>query len=132
MKAEEAAIWELVRDSNRAWMSGNPRSVEKLFHPNVVCVAPGFAERIEGRQALVESFVDYCANIKTHFFEEKNPVVDLFGDAAVVNYRFSVRFEIDGAVTDEDGQEILVFVREGGSWKVIWRTQVFLPTSKNS
>jgi hypothetical protein len=77
---------------------------------------------------MVESFVDYCAHVKTHFFEEKNATVDVFGDTAVVNYRFSVRFEVDAAVTDEDGQEILVFVREGGKWKVVWRTQVSLPT----
>jgi len=129
MNTEEQAIWQAVHNANRAWMSGNPLGVEQLFHQNVICVAPGFARRSEGRQAMVESFVDYCAHVKTHFFEEKNPAIDLFGDTAVVNYRFSVRFEADGTVTDEDGQEILVFVRENGSWKVIWRTQVFLPTS---
>jgi ketosteroid isomerase-like protein len=128
MNGEENAIWHAVLEANHAWTSGNPRGVEPLFHRNVVCVTPGLAKRIVGRQAMVESFVDYCARARTHSFEEKDPAIHIFGDTTVVNYRFAIRFETDGRVIDEEGQEILVFVRENGSWQVIWRTQIFLPS----
>ena len=131
MDAEAQEIWKTVLDANRAWMSGNPRDVGKLFHQNVVFVVPGFSQRIEGREAMVESFVDYSTHVKTHFFEEKNPAIDVFGDTAIVNYRFSVRYEIDGRVADEDGQEILVFARANGSWHAVWRTQVPLPAAES-
>jgi uncharacterized protein (TIGR02246 family) len=112
-----------VLAGNRAWLEGRPRDAGELFHPDAVAVFSGANQRLQGRDAIVQSYADYCANVKTHAFEEREHTVDVFGDTAVVRYRFFVRYEAQGAVHDEVGQEVLVFVRRDDRWRVVWRTQ---------
>jgi uncharacterized protein (TIGR02246 family) len=115
-------LWDAVVASNRAWREGRPREVGGLFHEDAVAlVGPG--RRLVGRNAIVQSYVDYCASVKTHVFAEQTHSVEVFGDTAVVQYRFSVRYELGGQVHDEVGQEILVFVPRAGEWRAVWRTQ---------
>jgi ketosteroid isomerase-like protein len=97
-----------------------------LFHEDAIAVFPAAKHRLTGRDAIVQSYIDYCRSEKTHAFEELDHAVDIFGDSAVVSYRFSVRYEAQGIVRDEFGQEILVFMRRHGQWGVVWRSQVQL------
>jgi ketosteroid isomerase-like protein len=122
--AEE--IWNAIKESNRAWLEGNPRDVEPLFSEDVVMVAPKLAARIVGRQEMVQSYVEYVRAVRTHMFEEHEHFVDVNGETAVATYHFTVRYELDGRTFDDSGQEILVFARRDGRWRGIWRTQVTL------
>jgi hypothetical protein len=124
MDAVAAEIWKAVKACNRAWLRGEPRAAAEIFHAHVVGIAPGFAGRIEGRDAMVQSLVDYCAQVKTHLFQEGEPAIDRIADTAVVAYPFVVQYELAGRVFDERGREILVLVRDAGRWQVMWRTQV--------
>lgn len=119
----EAELWDAVVASNRAWFEGRPRDVAPLFHADAVLVFLAADHRIEGRDAIVDSYVEYTQRAKTHAFEEQEHTVDVFGDTAIVNYGFSVRYEVAGEVKDDEGQEVLVFVRREGAWGVVWRTQ---------
>lgn len=119
----EAELWEAVVASNRAWFEGRPRDVAPLFHADAVAVFLAADHRLVGRDAIVESYVQYVERAKTHAFVEHEHAIDVFGDTAVVNYRFSVRYETDDGVQDDVGQELLVFVRRAGAWGVVWRTQ---------
>jgi ketosteroid isomerase-like protein len=121
MTSEE--IWKAVVESNRAWLEGRPADLRAFFHEDAVAVFPAAGRRVEGRDAIVESYVEYCEHVKTHAFEELQHSVDVFGDTAIVQYRFSVRYEHQGEIHEEQGQEMLVFVRRE-RWCVIWRTQV--------
>jgi ketosteroid isomerase-like protein len=123
------AIWQAILQSNASWVGGRPREVASLFHANAVMIAPDGKTRIAGRDAIVQSFVDYCAYAKTHEFRELDHSVEVMGDTAVATYRFFVKFEAEGSVQSENGQEVLVFQRDGERWSVIWRTQIFLGAS---
>jgi uncharacterized protein (TIGR02246 family) len=124
MAADREMIWEAIRASNAAWTRGEPEKVAALFDENVVGIAPGMQGRAEGRDAIVASYVEYCRAAKTHAFEELDHSIDVFGDTAVATYKFSVRYEIDGQIQDEVGQEILAFARRDNQWLAVWRTQV--------
>ncbi len=123
MSASEE-IWVAIQESNRAWVGGNPKGVEALYADDVVFVAPKLAARVAGRDALVQSYVDYVNTAKTKKFDERDHVVDVSGDTAVATYIFAVRYEIEGRTFDDTGQEILVFARRSGRWRAIWRTQI--------
>ena len=120
---DERELWDAVVASNRAWLQGRVSEVAGLFHADAVAVA-GAGRRVEGRDAIVRSYADYCAAAKTHAFEELEHTVDVLGDVAVVTYRFSVRYEMNGVTYDELGREVLVFTRQDGRWGVAWRTQI--------
>jgi uncharacterized protein (TIGR02246 family) len=124
LSRDQEEIWQAIHDVNAAWTSGHPERVGALFHDDVVMVGPGLSGRVEGREAMIQTFVDYCHQVKTHTFEELDRVVDVFGNSAVATYRFFVRYEIEGAVHEEFGQEIVVFARREGRWGAVWRTQI--------
>jgi uncharacterized protein (TIGR02246 family) len=125
MTDEQLEIWELIRQGNRAWMAGAVHQISDLFDEKAVIVAPGAQGRVEGREAIVKSYEDYIHHARTHAFEEQEHAIDVFGDTAVVTYRFEVRYTLEGEdeERDEAGQEVLVLRRGAGGWKVIWRTQ---------
>lgn len=124
---DEAAveIWQKVQASNRAWREGRPEDVAALFDESAVVVVQGEV-KARGRAAIVQSYVDYCQHVVTHAFEELEHSVEVFGETAAASYLFAVRYEMGGVVHSERGQEILLFQRRDGNWRVFWRTQIFL------
>jgi uncharacterized protein (TIGR02246 family) len=122
-KAEGEELWGRVRAANAAWRRGEPRAVADLFAEDVVMVAHDL-RRIEGRAAMVQSFVDYVAKVRTDHFKETGHTVDVWGDVAVVTYSFEVRYYMDEAAFVDEGQEVLVFARRNGRFEAVWRTQV--------
>jgi uncharacterized protein (TIGR02246 family) len=125
MTDEQREIWELIRRSNRAWVAGAANEVAALFDEAAVVVAPGLQGRIAGRDQIVRSYEEYVHHARTHSFEELEHSIDVFGDLAVVAYRFDVRYTLndEDGERDETGQELLVLRRGAAGWKVIWRTQ---------
>src|SRR6267378_2437463 len=126
MTDEQCEIWELVRRSNRAWITTAAHEVAALFDEAAVVIAPGLQGRVEGRDAIVRSYEDYIHHARTHSFEEEEHSIDVFGDLAVVTYRFAIRFTLNNedGEHEETGQEVLVLRRGPSGWKAIWRTQV--------
>jgi len=125
MTDEQQEIWELIRRSNRAWVAGAVHEVANLFADDAVVVAPGLQGRAEGRDAIARSYEDYVHHARTQAFEELEHSVDVFGDTAVVTYRFSIRYSLttEEGEREEMGQEVLVLRRIPSGWKVFWRTQ---------
>ncbi len=122
-KSDEESIWEAIGEANRAWVSGDPLEVGALFARDAVMVLPGLAGALVGRDAIVQSFVDYTQTAKTTRFDELEHQIHVFGDTAGVVYRFRVAYELDGASYEETGQEILVLQRKKKGWRVVMRTQ---------
>lgn len=124
------AIWTAIEDSNTAWLEGRPQDVESLFDEDAVLVAPGLADRIKGKAAVVATYVETARQIKTLSFEILDSAVDIFGDTAVATYTFDVAYELEGHRMDERSQETLVFRRLLSGWKVVWRSQTPLPSAR--
>jgi uncharacterized protein (TIGR02246 family) len=122
--SDEDQIWDAIVAANQAWLRGEPAAVAALFAPDVVGIHPNLDGAVRGRDAMVQSFVDYVAQVRTHHFDEQERSVEVLGAIAVATYRFEVRYEIAGATRDECGQEVLVLRRGGDGWQVVWRTQV--------
>lgn len=129
MSEARERIWQLVRAANDAWTSGRPSDTAPLFHPSVVMLSTSGEVLVEGREAMVGSFVQYCERARTHSFEELEPDVRVFGDTAIVTYVFDVEYEIDGQRHRERGRELLVFGRDEDTWRAVSRQQLKLEAS---
>lgn len=120
----EAELWALVRESNRAWISGSAHELSDFFDEEAVVMPPGMQGRVSGRAAVVASYAAYNMHARTDSFEEMEHQIELFGDVAVVVYRFRIRYEIiaSGEQHDETAQETLV-LRKTDRYRVLFRTQ---------
>jgi ketosteroid isomerase-like protein len=110
---------------NQAWLEGRPRDLERYLDPNVVMLLPG-GGRVEGREALVQSFVDMCENARVLAFEESDPQADVFGDTAIASVGFTVVYEREGRKYRSTGRDLWVFSRSEGSFRAVYRTMLDL------
>jgi len=116
------AVRERVQSLNAAWREGRFDELRSYFHPDAVIVAPGLEARISGRDAVVESYRNFVATASIEAFELAEPVVDAWGDTAVVTAKFTITYSMDGKRFHEQGHDLLVFQRNGGEWLIVWRT----------
>ena len=73
------AIWAAIHEANQAWLRGEPRATAALFDADVVGVAPDLEHTVRGRDAMVQSFVDYVSFAHTHrFLEQANVHIEAY------------------------------------------------------
>jgi hypothetical protein len=115
-------ILGVVREINACWREKRYDRIGDWVVDDAVIAPPGGGERFRGREAYVQSYRDYDSAATTLEFEAGEPAVDIVADTAVAVCPFRVVYEIDGATYRERGDEILVFERSEGQWKIAWRT----------
>jgi ketosteroid isomerase-like protein len=118
-----AAALELI---NRTWLEGRPRDLAPLLHPAVVMALPGFGGRVEGRDAFVGGFVDFCENADLSEYAESGQQIDVTGDTAVATYTFEMVYERSGGRYRSTGRDFWIFARQGDAWLAVWRTMLDL------
>lgn len=117
-------LWNRVRAINEAWRQSEWQALEEALHPDVVFVPPALRQRVRGRKACIRTYQDFVQQATVSSFTEREPTVDVFGDTAVVSYRFSINYQRHGKSYLGAGGEIFVFVREGDRWLACWRAML--------
>lgn len=113
----------LVEAMDRCWLDNRLDDLRTYIADDVVFVAPGGA-RVAGIDAAIESYREFLSRCTVERFEPSGHTVTLRGDAAVVEYGWSMGWR-DGATRhDDSGREVVVFARRRGEWKLVWRMQV--------
>ena len=56
--------------------------------------------------------------------------IDVFADVAVVYYLYETKWEMDGKIFNEKGNNVMVLARNEGKWLLIWRT--LIPLAQDS
>lgn len=120
------AVEAVVKRVNRSWLEGRPADLETLLHPKIIMALPGFAGTIEGREALIAGFSDFCLNATLLEFTEDDLQIDTVGDSAVASFAFAIKYEREGARYFATGRDFWVFARAGedGPWLAVWRTML--------
>ena len=119
---EHEEIWQIVERINDSWVSGRIDNLENHFHDRVVFVAPGFSQRIEGREACVDSFRNFCANARVRDFNPADPAIDVYAGTAIATYSYRVEYDLNNETFQEGGRDVWVFVRDADRWLAVWRT----------
>ena len=117
-------IRQTVQDINEASRKGDIEALKSFCHKDVVIVPPGFVQRAEGRDTYLKSVEDFCATGTFLEYKELSMKIDVFGDVAVVYYRYETKWEMEGKTFSEKGNDVMVLGRNEGKWLLIWRTLI--------
>jgi len=115
---------EAMRQINQAWLDGQVQDLVPLVHAEIVTVLPGFAGRIQGRDAFLAGFRDFFESATIQEFREYDHQVDVAGDTAVVTFRFDMVYERSGKRYRSTGRDLWAFQKLGGAWIAVWRTML--------
>jgi|SRR5271165_3277382 len=110
---------------NQAWRQGNFAAMEALLAENIVMRGPGLKELGRGRQAFVQSYVQFMAQSKVIEYSESNHAIDNWGDVAVAAYDWAMTYEQKGETKSEKGQDMFVLHRSQGAWIAVSRLILF-------
>jgi ketosteroid isomerase-like protein len=124
MNDAERAVWDVVRRINASWVAGRADDLATLLREDFVTHAPGADQRQRGRAAAVQSYIDFFNSATIESFEPFDPVVEVFGDTAVVVYRWRIVYTMKLEKPEtfrESGSEIFVLARDADGWKAAWR-----------
>ncbi len=119
---DQQEIWRILRTLNQAWVNGQPEQIANFLHPDAVFVGPDLQKRMQGREACVASYQEFCRQATIHNFSESEPAIDVCGNTAVAIYRFEIDYEMNQQTFQETGRDLFVFTREAGEWRAVWRT----------
>ena len=112
-------VWATVRALNDAWTRADGSGLVAFFHERMVAIVPGSRERLVGRAACVASWKAFAAAAVIHEWKEIDPLVEVFGDAAVVTYEYEASVTMGGRDLTLRGRDMMTLVREGGRWWLI-------------
>ena len=118
-------LMQIVRMVNAKCVEGKGfDEIAPLFHEDFTIVHPRFAARAQGRDVCLKTYEDACAQMTFEKFDVSDEQIDVYDSTAVLSYKYGCTWEFKGRKIEDDGHELLVFVRDGQDWKVAWRTLV--------
>ncbi|MBI5451599.1 MAG: nuclear transport factor 2 family protein [Gammaproteobacteria bacterium] len=112
-------VWNALRALNDAWTKGNPNDLKNYFHKDMVAITATDRERLEGKEACFTSWNNFAKAAKIHHWNELEPRIQIYGNAAVVTYYFDMSFDMGGQAVKLGGRDMFVFVKEGGKWLAV-------------
>jgi len=115
-------IVDTTRAMNRCWTaSWNEPAFRQYIHPDAVAIVPATPGRLEGQDAYVGGWRDFCAAAVIHEWKETDHKVQIYagGKSAVVTYFFTITFVTGGQEQILQGRDMLFLVKEGRKWLVV-------------
>ena len=119
---QEREVWGVVNAINEAWVNDRAPQVALHLHPDCVMASPDFSQYLRGKDAVVNSYVEYTKMARTLAFGLSNASVDIFGDIAMVNATFVMTYELRGKVYQGQGRDIWTLKHTNDRWYGIWRS----------
>lgn len=113
-EADVADVRDGVRTLNRAWRTTQLDLLPALFHDRAAIVDGAHGRFAAGREACVQSYRASVSSADVEAYDEGEPVIDLFGAAAVVVSPFRMRYRSGGQSYTESGSDCLVLERGSG------------------
>ena len=107
---------DTLRRINDAWLNGRVADLAPLVHPDIVMVFPGFAGRMQGRDAFVAGFEDFSQNAKIHEYRPLDLQIDVAGETAIATFRYEMVYERSGIRSRSTGRDLWVFENHGQGW----------------
>jgi len=109
-------VWETVRTLNDTWTKGKPDDLANFFHRDMVAITASDRLRREGSSACIAGWKGFADATRIHRWEEKEPIIHVYGDSAVVAYYFEISFDMGEQTFNTNGRDMFFFVRENGRW----------------
>ncbi|HSU61650.1 MAG TPA: nuclear transport factor 2 family protein [Bryobacteraceae bacterium] len=125
-ESKQKAAAEMMRRINRVWLEGDVEGLAPMVHPEIVMALPGFTGRMEGRDAFLAGFRDFCQNAKIHEFRDHDYQIDIAGNTAVVTFQYEMLYERSDGRYHSTGRDLWVFQNHTDGLTAVWRTMLDL------
>ncbi len=122
MNQTEVKVWNTIQKMNKCWTCGDLSELEKLahyFHKEMVAITPTDKYRLEGKEACFNGWKSFAENTKIHFWKEKDPKIQIYGNTAVITYYFDMSFDMAGQTVNMGGRDMFTLINENGKWLVV-------------
>jgi ketosteroid isomerase-like protein len=113
-----------IESMDRCWLERRHGDLASYLADDVVFVAPGGKQRVEGLAQAVESYRAFMESSQVQRYQPANHTLVRRGDSAVVEYDWHMTWESGGEAFDAKGREVLVLAHQENGWRVIWRMQL--------
>jgi hypothetical protein len=124
-RVDEQLIRELIDRMNRAWLEGPieelPAALDTCFHPAMVIRGGDLQINAVGKEACIQSYIDFLSNAVVHRCMIDTPEIDIAGDSAMATYGWEMTYESEGQTYEEAGSDILALARSDTGWLITWR-----------
>ena len=128
LKDQAEAVRAVLERINSAWLTQEPDRIADAmapcFHEQVVFVGPGLVPIVQGKQAGVQSYVDFRRQATVHSCEIEEPVIHVVAHTAVVTSKWRIAYSLNENRYEETGQDAYVLARTSDQWQVIWRAML--------
>ncbi|MBS1209199.1 MAG: hypothetical protein H6R19_1597 [Proteobacteria bacterium] len=112
-------IWATIRALNDAWTVGNPDDLRHYFHADMVAITPTDRLRREGAAACIAGWKGFASAATIHAWQEREPLIRVFGEAAVVSYYYDMSCDMGGRTIALSGRDMFFLIREQNRWWVV-------------
>jgi ketosteroid isomerase-like protein len=130
MSKAERQVHETISAIGEAWRTGRPADMTDYLHPDIVMKLPGTSGQIVGRDALIDSFKEFCTNAKVLEYRETDEQITVEGKCAVASFSFEMLYERATYRERSKGRDLWVFERDADRWIAVWRTMVDLDEAR--
>lgn len=113
---EQGAVWSVLRAINDAWTQGDPATLAEYFHPDMIAVTASDRLRRIGRQECIAGWQEFATTATIHAWQEIDPLIRVFGNAAVVSYYYELDCNVGGSPRHFAGRDLFFFICDNGRW----------------
>jgi len=106
---------------NQAWRQADARTLARYFHKEIVIVAPDFTLLGEGRNACVQSYMDFLAHARVLSFTQGPLQTRMWEHVAMVSYTYKMHWLSKGKERRDAGRYMFMFTFEDDKWLAVWR-----------
>lgn len=72
-----------------------------------------------GKKDCGAGWIGFVNATKILEWQEKDPMIHLYKDTAIVTYYYDMLYEMDGQNVRTGGRDMFTFVREGNKWLAV-------------
>lgn len=119
MTKVEREIWDIEKKQAAAFNERDLKTVLSFFDKNIVCFSSTQHERLTGRAALRRTFEYYLKQAEAVQYRITKPVVQLYGDTAIVSFYWTVTLKSGSRRRRIEGRGTHVLVNQKGTWKIV-------------
>ena len=118
-------VLNTLSEINSAWRDMRFEVLSDFFDENIVMKGPGLKDLVHGRDALVQSYVQFMTQSIVIDYVESNHSAHTWGDTATVAYDWTMTYEQKGETKRDAGQDMFVFVARHSEWIAVLRLMLF-------
>jgi len=115
--------WNTVKTINRYWaITEDIDSLSMYLHKDMVIYFPGGKERMEGKEAILESYREYMQSAETLSLEENEPLVQVYNNdkTAVVTYFSVLQIKTkEGEIQTFRSKDMYTLIFENNRWYAV-------------